>query len=231
MEPDAMDPFGRALFDYHQGETDAVVTFRTEDGAPHEQPIGRFWDDEDMPEIDSVALSACRAPVLDLGAGAGRHSLNLQRRGLSVTAIDVSHLAVEVMSARGVRDARCTDIFTFQGEPFATVLLLGGGFGMAGTLDGLERLLAHVRTFLAPDGRILGDTADPGPSTEPSVGSASEEVSFRLEYKDLVGPWSRWVNVAPVTLAARAAATGFRCEVLHNDGAGGRYLALLERDE
>ena len=227
-----MDPFGRALLDYHRGETDAVVIFRTEDGVAHDQPIARyFWDDEDTPEVERVALAACRAPVLDVGAGAGRHSLHLQRQGLSVTAIDVSPLAVEVMAARGVRDVRCADVFTFHGGPFATVLLLGGGLGMAGTLVGLDRLFAHARTLLVPGGRILGDSADPGPSTEPSAGAGSEEVTFRLEHKDLVGPWTRWVNLDPVILAARAAAAGFRCEVLHNEGVGGRYMALLERDD
>ena len=82
------------------------------------------------------ALSLCRGRVLDLGAGAGRHALELQGRGHEVTAIDVSREAVEVMRERGVRDARCGDLDAVDGERFDTILLLMHGIGLVGTLTG-----------------------------------------------------------------------------------------------
>lgn len=44
--------------------------------------------------------------ALDVGCGAGRVSLYLQRRGLRVTAIDNSPLAIRLCRKRGVKDAR-----------------------------------------------------------------------------------------------------------------------------
>ncbi len=44
--------------------------------------------------------------ALDVGCGAGRVSLYLQRKGLNVTAIDNSPLAIRLCRRRGVKDAR-----------------------------------------------------------------------------------------------------------------------------
>ena len=46
---------------------------------------------------EEAALDLCRGRTLDVGAGAGCHSLILQERGLDVVAIDVAPEAVEVM--------------------------------------------------------------------------------------------------------------------------------------
>ncbi len=41
--------------------------------------------------------------VLDVGCGAGRHSLYLQKKGFDVLGIDVSPLAVKVCRLKGVK--------------------------------------------------------------------------------------------------------------------------------
>src|SRR3989337_375604 len=45
---------------------------------------------------DHRALRLCRGHVLDIGAGAGRTALELQRRGTAVTGLDTSPGAIEV---------------------------------------------------------------------------------------------------------------------------------------
>ena len=80
----------------------------------------------DMPETERTALSLAEGRVLDVGAGAGCHTLALQGSN-RVTAIDISPQSVEAMTMRGVKDARCIDVFdTSLNEQFDTILLLMG---------------------------------------------------------------------------------------------------------
>ena len=66
---------------------------------------------------------------------AGRVSLYLQRKGLTVTAIDNSPLAIRVCRTRGVKDVRVLaieQIGRLAGAPFDTVVMLGNNFGLFG---------------------------------------------------------------------------------------------------
>lgn len=62
-----------------------------------------FRSYDSMPKIERKALDLAKERILDVGAGAGCHSLVLQERGLDVTAIDISPLSVETMKERGVK--------------------------------------------------------------------------------------------------------------------------------
>lgn len=228
-------PLGRALLDYHHGDTTARFVVHSD-----------LWDSEittaeeyyrplhlELSEIEQRALSLCRGRVLDLGAGAGRHAIELQERGHEVTAVDVSPDAVEVMRRRGVRDVRCGDLGAVSGESFDTLLLLMHGIGLVGTLEGLARFLDASSSVLSTDGQVLCDSADLAaalPSARATgVGrSYLGEVEFRLTYRDLEGRPYPWLFVDPRTLERYAAAAGYDFEVGARGGRGA-YLARLTR--
>ncbi len=76
--------------------------------------------------------------ALDIGCGAGRVSLYLQRKGLKVTAIDNSPRAIRVCRRRGVRDARVLAIEQIARLPpvsFDTVLMFGKTSGCLATSE------------------------------------------------------------------------------------------------
>jgi SAM-dependent methyltransferase len=106
-------------------------------------------------------------PVLDLGAGTGRVSLDLAARGVEVHALDVDAALLGALRERAaglagarvathVADARGFDLgarFALVLAPMQTVQLLGGAAGRAG-------LLRAVRAHLAPGGRFAAAVAD-----------------------------------------------------------------------
>ena len=65
---------------------------------------------ENMPEIERKALDMATGRTLDVGAASGCHSLVLQKKGIDVTAIDISPLAVETMKNRGVNPSEAVYI-------------------------------------------------------------------------------------------------------------------------
>ena len=96
------------------------------------------------------------ARVLDVGCGAGRHSLELARRGFRTVGVDIAAgmveharkvAAAEQLSAEfQVGDART---LTFDAEFDAAICLCEGAFGLAGD-DGHRQILAGVRRALKP---------------------------------------------------------------------------------
>ncbi len=107
-------------------------------------------------------------PVLDVGAGSGRVTLDLARHGHSVTALDVDPDLLAALSARaataGLRDVRtvCADAreFVIDGEPFALIIV---PMQTVQLLDGARGRVAFLRTareHLRPGGLVALAIAD-----------------------------------------------------------------------
>ena len=97
------------------------------------------------------------ARILDVGCGAGRHSLELARRGFRTVGIDISIglveyaqkvAAAEHLSAEfRLEDARKLE---FEDSFDAAICLCEGAFGLAGNDDGHRQILAGVSRALKP---------------------------------------------------------------------------------
>lgn len=230
---------GAALLAHFRGEPEQPLAIRRDDGLEGPLPMSHaFRSPEEFSPTERAALDLCRGRVLDVGGGSGVHSLVLQERGITVTAIDVDEQAVEVMHGRGVTDARQADIWTLSGECFDTILMLGHGIGMAGDIAGLNRFLLHVQSLVAPGGQLLLESSDPGATQEPRhlayheanrrAGRYIGETRICLVRGDEVGPTFPWLLVDPDTLAGAAQRALWRCEVICR-APSGEFLAQLTR--
>ena len=65
---------------------------------------------------DHRALRLVRGAVLDIGVGAGRTAIELQRRGMAVTGLDTSAGAIEVARRRGLRDTVLNTVDAYAGS-------------------------------------------------------------------------------------------------------------------
>ena len=74
-----------------------------------------MFEEDEIPLIERMALDMVTGKTLDVGAGAGCHSLVLQERSINVTAIDISPLSVETMKERGIKKVLEQDFFMMEG--------------------------------------------------------------------------------------------------------------------
>ena len=99
----AADPMGAAIYDYHKtGEADTLIVHSSmcEDD---EIPVADlFRQIGQMSELEQMAMHLASGKILDVGAGAGCHSLALKQLGKEVVAVDISPLSVQIMQERGV---------------------------------------------------------------------------------------------------------------------------------
>lgn len=231
-------PLGRALLDFHNGTQDGCFVVHSNLWDDEPTPVEEYYrpDYLPLPDLELRALSLCRGRVLDVGAGAGRHALELQTRGVEVTALDVCPDAVTVMQGRGVRDARCGDLTAAAGERFDTILLLMHGIGLTGTLEGLAAFLDESKGVMSRDGQIICDSADLTVVLPRLLGEERSafrarpypgEVEFRLTYGAIEGQPYPWLFVDPRTLERAAVKAGFDFAVAAR-GARGAFAAVLK---
>jgi SAM-dependent methyltransferase len=181
-----------------------------------------FAEPDEWIEAERAAFERVRGRVLDIGAGAGRHSLEAQRRGLEAVAIDASPGAVEVCRRRGVRDARLLPLAEVDERlgVFDTVLLLCGNLGLAGGADETSALLERLHGLTAPEARIVFDTVDPHVDNDEADlaylarnrerGRMPGQMTIRIRYGRLATPWYDLLCVSPGELEGLAAPTGWR---------------------
>ncbi|MBT8306791.1 MAG: class I SAM-dependent methyltransferase [Maribacter sp.] len=231
-----MDIFGNALLDYQKGEyIEDIMTFSSMDEEDIIPVPYLFRTYDEMPQIEKKALQLCKGNVLDIGCGAGSHSLYLQNKGLSVTALDSSIGAIETCSLRGVRSTKNCSILDFKNQKFDTLLLVMNGIGIVGKLEFLKVYLDHFKTLLNRNGQILLDSSDiiyMFDSDEdrgywiPDSKSYYGDVEFIMEYKrEKSYPFS-WLYLDFNTLQNAAYDSELRCELV-SEGNHYDYLARL----
>lgn len=223
------DVLGRAVYDYHNDPHGNKLWIYNKYGPREEMPIDVYFrTEDDMPDLEWLAIERCNGRVLDIGACAGSHALILQQSAIEVTALDISPLLVSVMSNRGVEKVVQANIFEYNAGAFDTLLLLMNGIGLAGTLENLKTLLHHLKTLLKPNGQILFDSSDVAYlyKGHPPVGSYYGEIAYQYAYKGIKSEWFNWLYVDEHTMASIAVECGFDMEVLLEDEFG-QYLARL----
>lgn len=227
---------GTAIAEYQKtGKADTLRVFSPdfdEDEIPVELLFRSF---DEMPEIEQYALRMAVGKTLDVGAGAGCHSLALQQMQKDVTAIDISPLSVETMRACGVKNVCEQDFFTVS-EKYDTILMLMNGIGIVGTIANLPSFFNHIDNILSPNGQLILDSSDISYVFEEEDGiiylpegeKYYGELVYQMQYKDVKGEPFPWLYVDFETLHDIALKCGFNTELVQT-GEHYDYLARLTR--
>jgi SAM-dependent methyltransferase len=209
---DSMRLYGQAMIDHLHGRMGRLVIER-DDGrrevtdisplfAPFSESRGGWREDERM------AIRFARGNVLDVGCGPGRVALYLQRKGISVTAIDISPEALQVARTRGVRNATLMDArhLSFPPRSLDTFVMFGNNFGICGDFAATRRFLKGLAGVARPRTRLIASTRTPGswiPRHAPHVMKNVREgrppglIKLRFEYKGKKGSWFPLLLLSP----------------------------------
>jgi SAM-dependent methyltransferase len=241
MLKDSQDAFGHGMLDYYHGARTSLVIER--DDGYFEPDVGLqiyFAEYRDWHSNERKAMRYVRERVLDIGCGAGRHSLYLQQKGLDVVGTDNSPLAVEVCRLRGLRDVRSVPVTRIGPKlgTFDTVLMLGNNFGLFGSPDRAKRLLKRLYGMTSRRGRIIAQSNDPYRTGSPDHleyheknrqrGRMAGQIRLRVRYRKYVTPWWDLLLVSKEEMAGILDGTGWRADVCLETEAG-PYTAILEK--
>ena len=238
------DLFGKAILDFQSNNSPENLVTETNISEADEMSVNYlFRSFNEMPKLEKTALQLCKGKVLDVGCGAGSHTLYLQEKGFVVTAIDISENAIKACKLRGLKNARVQNIlevstYTSESElanqKFDTILLLMNGTGIFRTLSETSTYLQKLKSLLNPNGQILIDSSDiiymfdkeaDGSYLVPADGYYGE-LTFTISYKGETEESSPWLYLDYNTLQNAAHANGLQCELIL-EGEHFDYLARL----
>lgn len=229
------DLFGRAILDYQTNNEPQDLITETNISEADEMSVAYlFRSFKEMPKIEQKALQLSKGKILDVGCGAGSHSLYLQEKGFDVTSIDISENAIQACQLRGLKKARVQNLLDIHNETFDTILLLMNGTGIFGTLAQTSIYLQKLKSLLNPNGQILIDSSDiiymfdeeeDGSKWIPADGYYGE-LTFTVSYKNQTEEPFPWLYLDYNTLQNAAHANGLNCELII-EGEHFDYLAQL----
>lgn len=231
------DLFGKAMYDFQTNNSPEDIITETSISEEDEMSVEYlFRSYDEMPKIEQKALQLATGKTLDVGCGAGSHSLSLQNdRNLDVTSIDISEKAIETCKLRGLKNAIIENILDFEGEKFDTIILLMNGTGIFGKLENCNMYLSKLKSLLNPNGQILIDSSDiiymfdedeDGGKWIPSETEYYGELTFTISYKGEKEETFDWLYLDYNTLQNAAIANGLKCELVM-EGEHYDFLARL----
>ncbi len=231
------DLFGKAILDYQTNNKPEDLLTETSISEEDIMSVAYlFRSYAEMPKIEQKALQLAKGKVLDVGCGAGSHSLTLQNdRQLDVMSIDISENAIQACKLRGLKNVKVQDLMTLENEKFDTIIVLMNGPGICGKLKNLPKFLLKLKSLLNDGGQILMDSSDiiymfdedeDGGKWIPTENEYYGETIFTITYKGEKERPLDWLFLDYNTLQNGAFANGLQCELLL-EGEHYDYLARL----
>ena len=239
----AEDAYGLQLLAQYQSRTAKAEIIERDDNYidTGSVPGLYFLEYEQWSPIEQQAVALAQGRVLDIGCGAGRHSLYLQQQGFDVTAIDNSPGAIEVCQLRGLKNALVRPIANvdeFAPNSFETILMLGNNFGLFGDPKSAKLLLAKLSRITSPEARIIAGTRNPYQTESREHleyqelnrqrGRMPGQIRMRVRFGRAVGAWFDYLLVSPEEMGEVVAGTGWR--ITDFMGAEGpNYIAMIDK--
>ena len=238
------DVYGHQMMAFYLNKSETEIIER-EDGLLDIRGLGGkkyyFSVYKDWAPFEKESMRSVKGRVLDIGCGAGRHSLYLQKKGLQVLGIDNSPLAIRVCRLRGLRKARVLaveELHRLKAGSYDSILLMGNNFGLFGNFQKARRLLKQMSRITSPDARIIAQTLDPHLTKDPlhlnyqrwnrRRGRMAGQVRLRVRFQNLMGPWMDYLLVGEKEMRRILRGTDWEIQKILKSN-GSVYIAILQK--
>ena len=222
---------GSAMENYFEkNDNTPIRVFINKSEEPEMYPSVFFRPYKNMLKYEKIALKNSTGKVLDLGCGAGCHSLYLQNKGFNVTAVEVSKKSANVALSQGVNKVINEDWRNLNLKNFDTVLVLMNGMGLAESPTELKLMFRKLKSLLSKTGSILIDSTDVTYAKADWPMLDSEyfgKVQFELKYKGKTQCFP-WLFVDFETAVQTAKSVKLNVEVLER-ARNGHFLLRLSK--
>jgi SAM-dependent methyltransferase len=237
------DAYGQEILASLRGENAYEIVER-EDGYFDVSPgtDNYFAKFNDWPKPQQEAIGLVKDKVLDIGAGAGRIALYLQKKGFEAVSIDNSPLAIKACKELGVKDVRVLGIENVEKlspEVFDTVLLLGNNFGLLSNPKKAKTILKKLYKITSKKAIIVAESKDPY-RTKESVylqyqqwnrerGKMSGQLKIRIRFKKFITDWFEYLIVSEEEMEAIFRGTGWEFRRVIGRGQN-HYIAIIGKE-
>jgi len=240
MKPEE-DAYGQLLWALYNGKNSVEILER-DDGyiSAYSSPNVYVSSYEDWKSYEKKAMEFVKGRVLDVGCGAGRHSLYLQEKGYDVFGIDISPLAIKICKLRGLKKAQVLAIedIRFKPDSFDTILMMCNGFGLFGTPKNAQKLLRTFYNMSNKNALIIAQTNDPY-KTDNSAhldhqksnrkqGRMSGHERVRLRYEKYATEWFDHLLVSKEEMKKILNGTGWKIKEFL-DSEDSHYIAIINK--
>ena len=243
------DAFGNNIFDcYHSGNH--LLGYEIE-----ERDDGRFilYGDsnayfepyKEWTSIQRVFSSKISGNILDIGCGAGKHSLYFQNKGNNVYAMDNSPLAIEICKKLGIRNTLLCDVENFHRSnlemKFDSILFWGNNLGLLQNRSFFIYFFKLLENFSHKNTEIFLESMSPygnGFQDEDTISYVRNNKSrhrlggqmhVRVRYKKFVTPWTDYLFVSIKELKELLSLTNWKIKDIVEDEISHQYISSVIR--
>ncbi len=238
---DHQDAIGHGMLEYYSTGKAMEIIERDDGHFNVSEGFAAYFSEPDLwPDRYKEALKHVHGRVLDIGCGAGMHTLYLQEQGVSVTAVDNSPKAIEVCRLRGVKDARILPITKISRhiEPFDSIIMLGNNFGLFANPQRAKRLLQRFNNLTFPGGTLIAESYDPYQTEDPDHlayhklniqrGRMAGQVRLRVRFRKHKTDWFDYLFVSQDEMLQILEGTGWQLNRFI-ESTTPAYIAILDK--
>ena len=244
MLNDAQDAYGHLILDYYNGQSNVEIVERVDGFITTSRlgPLTYFAEYDDWDEHQKLAMTYATGRVLDIGCGAGRHAIYLQKQGLDVIGTDISPLAIQVCQCRGLKNAVAMPITQLSSKigTFDTLLMMGHNFGLVENFTRARWLLKRFLKMTSSAAKIIAETHDPYQTTVPGHlayhqlnrdrGRMGGQIRIRVRYRQYATPWFDYLFASKPEMEQILHGTGWAVErYIETSDSMPTYIAILEK--